>query len=1116
LSDIDPVAFTREANETATAAVSGFERALGDARLLPDDLVRSLTVSEAQSVDQALASASNRDIVRSFVAKLPPNEVATMVDARGNLSAEGLQRVKQGLLAKVYGGDAGQRMAQAFIESPDPGIRTIENAVFGNLPMMARLEATATGGPLSLAEDVAAATDVFARLKQQGTKIDDYLNQTSMFGRDTTPVQDALLRVFEDSKRSSRRLRDVFDGYATRAAPHANAEQADMFGDVMGTMMKEDVLASAIRSVGGDAAAEKALATIETQSSRLDAGLPGQPIARGPAVAERPVLPERPPASVIPETAVETPPPPIEPPPAPATTGMPEPPPRPEPEVGRRGLTYGTPERKYDATGRQERAAELSTPTTLTTEEEIARLRLDKFPEEIRDELLQAAKDTDFGARLRRGVLSDESVQQIAREYAPSVESAIRGARRGRAYNAEEVVGLRNLVTSQAVRVADLSEQLAREGFDVATGAQLASEQARLRAVSEIAFGGAPAEAGRALRQFRQLAQDMEHDPYAAGMRYLKKQYGSLDKAEEATAHFQKMIDDGADPVALVDFLRNAHGDWLNRLGIVRYASMLSGLASHGLNISGNVLKAGVAVTDKALMLGIDVARSKVTGAEREVFATEIGAQLHGMQAGAVEGARNGAFVMQHGFRPDDITRLDHLRGGFGTNIPGVAPAGSRAAGAVDFAMEGPLRALSAADAVFRGMAEGGHLAAEATAAAIKAGRDEGGKVSADVLREFMAKPALMDLAEELAARDVLQEQRPITNWIMQSRNLPGPQRAIVEAAIPFVRTPFNLMAQGLEMTPLGVVRVMQEARKGNIRGAEHAVAEMAVGTAVMAVASWQNLNGNLTGPRPESEAERSTLPPGWQPWSIRTTDEQGGAKYYPMAVLGPLAVPAVVAIIATEAVKKGGAINPATTALGVGQYFVDQTFFRGVSDLAAAMSQGGNKIENYVESVSTQYSPHVIGGGALGRQIQQITGQPLRDPHGALEALLATHPATAGMVPERRDVLGRPQVRAPGGLETALSPIRSSVENDEPVIAAYRRAGEGLPMAAPKQIRDPTRPDRRVDLTREQQDRWRVVFGAELQNQWRQAGAPRSVQELRRIEQSARDAASERVMGSR
>jgi hypothetical protein len=119
-------------------------------------------------------------------------------------------------------------------------------------------------------------------------------------------------------------------------------------------------------------------------------------------------------------------------------------------------------------------------------------------------------------------------------------------------------------------------------------------------------------------------------------------------------------------------------------------------------------------------------------------------------------------------------------------------------------------------------------------------------------------------------------------------------------------------------------------------------------------------------------------------------------------------------------------------------------------------------------------------------------------------------------MVPERRDVLGRPQVRAPGGLETALSPIRSSVENDEPVIAAYRRAGEGLPMAAPKQIRDPTRPDRRVDLTREQQDRWRVVFGAELQNQWRQAGAPRSVQELRRIEQSARDAASERVMGSR
>lgn len=763
---------------------------------------------------------------------------------------------------------------------------------------------------------------------------------------------------------------------------------------------------------------------------------------------------------------------------------------------------------------RQERAAELARPITLTLPEEVARLRLDTFPEEMREELLNAAKGTNFGERLRRGILSDEAVQSLAQEYAPTVDAAIAGSRRGRAYSAEEIVGLRNLLVGQDARIRTLADEAttAKAGgvVDSVLLAQIAVEQKKFALLGDIAFGGAPAEAGRALRAFRAVAQNLEANPGEVGLRYIRQQFGSLEAGEEVVSRYQQMVGDGATPVELATFLRNAKGSWLDRLGILRYSSMLSSTTTQAINASGNVLMQGVDIATKPLMAGLDIGRSAITGRERQVFAAELPAQLHGIYAGAIEGARDAAFTMRHGIRPEEVTKLDYVRQGFGTDIPVLAPAGSKAAGAVNFLMEGPLRSLAAADVFFRSTAQSGHQAALAVAEAMKAG---GGRATAEAIGEAMASPKIAEAAEALARRSVLQEPRALTDWFLKSRDLPPAQRAVIEAAVPFVRTPFNLIAQGIGMTPVGVAGLIHAAKAGApAREIEERVARMALGTAVMGIASWQNIAGNLTGPRPESEAERSTLPPGWQPWSVRHTGPDGVTKYYPMAILGPLAVPAVLGILLSETYRQGTPFDPVAAAWGIGQYAVDQTFFRGVSDFAKAMTEGGSRIENFMESVASQYSPHIIGGGALGRQLQQIMGQPQRDPHGAIEAILATHPATAEMVPPRRDVLGRPQVNAPGGAETALSPVRSSVERDELVIAAFRSAGEGLPMRAPDVVRDPDT-GQRVTLTRDQQTAWRTAFGSALQRTWRADGRPSRSQDLRSVEQQARDEATTRVL---
>jgi hypothetical protein len=165
----------------------------------------------------------------------------------------------------------------------------------------------------------------------------------------------------------------------------------------------------------------------------------------------------------------------------------------------------------------------------------------------------------------------------------------------------------------------------------------------------------------------------------------------------------------------------------------------------------------------------------------------------------------------------------------------------------------------------------------------------------------------------------------------------------------------------------------------------------------------------------------------------------------------------------------------------------------------------------NYAERQASQFSPHVIGGGGIGRRVAAIIGQPARDPDGVVEAWLATLPYTAGQVQPRRDVIGRPEATSPDG-PAALVPIRASREEDAPVIAAFRAGGTGLPRRAPASLRDPDA-ERTVRLTREQQARWQVVFGQALSDAWASEGRPRRAEDLEKIERGARERARDAVL---
>jgi hypothetical protein len=331
------------------------------------------------------------------------------------------------------------------------------------------------------------------------------------------------------------------------------------------------------------------------------------------------------------------------------------------------------------------------------------------------------------------------------------------------------------------------------------------------------------------------------------------------------------------------------------------------------------------------------------------------------------------------------------------------------------------------------------------------------------------------------------------------------------------VRTPYNVVAQGMGMTPAGVLGVVQDIKQGkSAREVEHRLARVAIGTAVMGWAAADYAAGNLTGPYPTDSKEASTLPPGWRPWSKKLTNPVNGETYYlPLAYLGPLALPPVVAILAGEAHKKGKTtLSPewaGAVAWGVGQYAKEETFFDGIALVGKLFDRRATpaETERQLEQTVTQFAPY----SALNREIQRVMGMPARDPEGALEALLATYPATAGRVEPRQDVLGREASMGISGPVGAV--VRGGKENDAGVIRAYRSAKESLPLSAPKQIRDPDTGQERK-LTPRQRHAWRRAFGAALRDEWNGEGNPNDADSLQGIREGAREAANETVLGRR
>lgn len=209
--------FAEEANARVAAGMGTAETAAQDARNLSPEVIDALEIGESQSVEQALTSPRNAPVVRAFMETLPPAERATLLTADAKeLSPAGLNRIKAALLAHVFPGEAGQQLTRNFLESTDTGVRNVESGIFSALPHLAKAEDLMASGArpaVSLADDIARAVGVLTRLRGEGVKVEDYLRQQTLGGRELTPFQEQLLDFFGKAK-SAKQVREPLIRYA--------------------------------------------------------------------------------------------------------------------------------------------------------------------------------------------------------------------------------------------------------------------------------------------------------------------------------------------------------------------------------------------------------------------------------------------------------------------------------------------------------------------------------------------------------------------------------------------------------------------------------------------------------------------------------------------------------------------------------------------------------------------------------------------------------------------------------------------------------------------------------------------------------------------------------------
>lgn len=617
----------------------------------------------------------------------------------------------------------------------------------------------------------------------------------------------------------------------------------------------------------------------------------------------------------------------------------------------------------------------------------------------------------------RRGTITTEETQRLADELGLTPQQLL-ARRKGQAFNAEEALAARHMLASSAEHLQQLAATL--RGGQATDEQRLAFRRAlELHAQIQAQVSGMTAEAGRALRSFQIQAKGQ-----AAKVRAINEMLEGLGGRDtiDRIAEAMGTLDD---PTQLNAFVRSAtRPGAADKLAEYYINAILSGPPTQLGNVVGNALVLANRLGETATAAAI----GKATGSNG-VKVGEVGQQLFGL----VQAAREGIELGWQAFRTEEVA------GAF-TN---TTERGQQAiGGAFGRMVRLPSRALSGADVFFKTLVYRSELNALAYRQA--AGEGHAGQALGQRVAELLADPpdAIVDAAQDAARYHTFNQKLDRSgafatlDALGQGLNMAKTNAPALSILVPFVRTPLNIVKYAAERTPIALLsrQVRADIQKA---GPERdlALGKIAFGSMLGLLFYAAAKQGLITGGGPSDPNLKKTLADkGWQPYSLKAGDH-----YLSFTRMGP---PGMLAGAAAD-LAQGDAFLSKHDKLGMAgelltsamKNFGDQTFFKGLKDLADALSDPDRFAARYVGGVVGGFAPN------LGNKLNQAADPTVRDTAGDSFAgtvgnmVKARIPGLAQTLPQKLDGLGHPVTADAQGGEALLSPFQDRVDKHNPVL---------------------------------------------------------------------------------
>ncbi len=223
LTEIDRAALAKKGNVPGEQKMSAAEVAELDALEIDDGLMATFVPHDEGRVE----TRANKPFISKFIGEVvPSSERNDMMAGDGSgLTVDGVKRIKNAILAKVYGNT---NALIKLMEESTPNVRNIMNAMNAIAPrLMLQKHEMEKGNlfPLDLSENLSRAMLKLSELRDSKMTVKEYFDARQLFGVELTNLEKDILAILDENKFSAKRIGMIFKEYMDGVEKLGNPKQ---------------------------------------------------------------------------------------------------------------------------------------------------------------------------------------------------------------------------------------------------------------------------------------------------------------------------------------------------------------------------------------------------------------------------------------------------------------------------------------------------------------------------------------------------------------------------------------------------------------------------------------------------------------------------------------------------------------------------------------------------------------------------------------------------------------------------------------------------------------------------------------------------------------------------